>query len=157
MSDCSLGELHDVIQVAMGWRNSHMHQFIVDGKCYGQMTIGDSEVEEEEGIRLSQIFTNKKQPRLVYEYDFGDSWQHEIRLEKLLEQEPRAKHPRCVEGARACPPEDCGGAWGYADFLQAIGDKKHPEHRDIKEWIGDRFDPEKFSAVEVNKKLRRMF
>lgn len=156
VADCSLGELHDVIQVAMGWENSHMHQFILDGKYYGQDTGGDLDVEDEAGIRLSRIFTGKKKPRLVYEYDFGDSWQHEIRLEKVLEPEPKVKYPRCVEGARACPPEDCGGAWGYADFLEAISDKKHPEHRDMTDWIGGKFDPEKFSVAEVNRGLKSL-
>ena len=120
--DLTLGELHDVLQVVMGWDDSHMHQFIVNGKYYGQSESDDLdlEVEDEDGILLSQIFTGKKKPRIVYEYDFGDSWQHEITLEKTLEPEPKVKYPRCVEGARACPPEDCGGAWGYADFLEAI-------------------------------------
>ena len=141
----------------MGWQNSHMHQFVLNGKYYGQDTSGDLDVEDEDDIRLSQIFTGRKKPRIVYEYDFGDSWRHEIRLEKVLVPEPKVKYPRCVEGARACPPEDCGGAWGYADFLEAISDKKHPEHRDMKEWIGGKFDPEKFSVEAVNKELRRAF
>jgi hypothetical protein len=155
--DCTLGELHDVIQVAMGWQNSHLHQFILNGTYYGQATTGDLDMEDEEDIRLSQIFTGQKKPRLVYEYDFGDSWRHEIRLEKKSEPEPKLKYPRCVEGARACPPEDCGGAWGYADFLEAMADPKHPDHRDMKEWIGGRFDPEKFSVNQVNRELRREF
>jgi hypothetical protein len=156
--DCTLGELHDVIQVAMGWQESHMHQFILNKKYYGRPSPDDYgiDVQDEEGIRLSQIFTGKKKPRLVYEYDFGDSWQHEIRLERTLEPEPKVKYPRCVEGARACPPEDCGGAWGYADFLEAMADPKHENHRDMKEWIGGKFDPEKFSADKVNKELRRL-
>jgi len=155
--DCSLGELHDVIQIAMGWQNSHMHQFIVNGEYYGQATPGDLdlEIEDEDGIRLSQIFTGKKEPRIIYEYDFGDSWQHEIRLEKTLETEPKVKYPRCIDGARACPPEDVGGAWDYADFLEAMADPKHERHRDMKEWIGGKFDPEKFSVDEVNRELRK--
>jgi hypothetical protein len=140
----------------MGWQNSHMHQFILNGKYYGQDTSGDFDMEDEDDIRLSQIFTGRKKPRLVYEYDFGDSWRHEIFLEKRQEPEPGFKYPRCVEGARACPPEDCGGPWGYADFLAAISDKKHPEHRDMKEWIGGKFDAEKFSVVEVNRGLKKL-
>jgi Plasmid pRiA4b ORF-3-like protein len=145
-----------VIQVVMGWENSHMHQFLLNGKYYGQAGTDDLDLEDEEDIRLSQIFTGRKKPRLVYEYDFGDSWRHEIRLEKRSEPEPKVKYPRCVEGARACPPEDCGGAWGYADFLEAISDKKHPEHRDMKEWIGGKFDPEKFSIEAVNRELKNL-
>jgi hypothetical protein len=154
--DCTLGELHDVIQVAMGWQNSHMHQFVLNGKYYGQVTTGDFEVESEDEICLSQIFTGKKKPRLVYEYDFGDSWQHEIVLEKTLEPEPKVKYPRCVEGARACPPEDCGGVWGYAEFLEAIADSKHEGHEEMLEWIGGEFDPEMFDLDAVNRELRRL-
>ncbi len=156
VADCSLGELHTVIQITMGWENSHMHQFIVDGKYFGQATSDDLdlEVEDEDGIRLSQIFTGKKKPRVVYEYDFGDSWQHVIALEKTLEPEPKIKYPRCVEGARACPPEDCGGIWGYADFLEAMADPRHENHRDLKEWIGGKFDAEKFSVAVVNRELK---
>ncbi|MGA2705616.1 MAG: plasmid pRiA4b ORF-3 family protein [Isosphaeraceae bacterium] len=153
--DCSLGELHEVIQIAMGWQNTQMHQFVVNGKHFCQALLDDIDLEDEAGIRLSQIFKGKKKPRIVYEYDFGDSWQHEITLEKTLEAEPKVKYPRCLEGARACPPEDCGGAWGYADFLEAIADPKHPDHRDMKEWIGGKFDPEKFSVDKVNRELRR--
>ena len=154
--DCSLAELHEVIQIAMGWQNSQMHQFVVNGKHFCQALLDDIDLEGEAGIRLSQIFKGKKKPRIVYEYDFGDSWEHEIVLEKTLEPEPKVKYPRCLEGARACPPEDCGGAWGYADFLKAIADPKHPDHRDLKKWIGGKFDLEKFSVDKVNRELRKM-
>ncbi len=154
--DCSLGELHEVIQVVMGWENSHMHQFVLNGTCYGHAT-SDLDMKDEESIRLGQIFSGRKKSRIVYEYDFGDSWRHEVRLEKKLDPEPKVKYPRCVEGGRACPPEDCGGAWGYVAFLGAINDRKHPDHGDLKEWIGGRFDPERFSADRVNRELRRAF
>ncbi len=151
---CSLGELHEVIQIAMGWQNSHMHQFVVNGKHFGQAMLDDLDIEDEADIRLSQIFKGKKKPRIVYEYDFGDSWQHEIVLEKSLEPE-MIKYPRCVEGARACPPEDVGGIWGYAEFLEAISDPSHEDHADMVVWIGGKFDPEKFSVDEVNRELRK--
>ena len=130
--DCSLGELHVVIQIVMGWHNSHMHQFSVNGKHFGQLMPDDFDLqfEDEDGLLLSQIFHSKKRPLIIYEYDFGDSWQHEITLETTLMPEPKIKYPRCVEGARACPPEDCGGAWGYAEFLEAMADPKHENHRD---------------------------
>jgi pRiA4b ORF-3-like protein len=154
--DCTLGELHEVLQVVMDWGNSHLHQFIVNGKYFGEATHDDldMEVEDEDGIRLSEIYTGKNTPRIVYEYDFGDSWQHEIVLEKSLEPE-MIKYPRCVEGARACPPEDVGGIWGYAEFLEAISDPSHEDHADMVVWIGGKFDPEKFSVDEVNRELRK--
>jgi hypothetical protein len=158
VTDITLGALHDVLQVVMGWENSHMHQFIVNGTYYGQATPDDLDldVEDEDGILLGQIFTGRKKPHIVYEYDFGDNWEHEIVLEKRLEPEPGFEYPRCVEGARACPPEDCGGIGIYAKFVEAISDPRHPNHREMKEWIGRKFDPEKFSVDKVNKELRRV-
>jgi hypothetical protein len=152
--DCPLGELHEVIQAAMGWEGFHMHQFTVNGRHYGPAT---ADMLDEDAILLSELYTGRKRPRISYEYDFGDGWKHEIRLEKTLEPEPKVKYPRCIDGARACPPEDCGGPWGYADLLEALADPKHPEHRDMKEWVGGKFDPEKFSADRVNRELRRYF
>jgi len=153
--DCTLGELHEVLQVVMDWGNSHLHQFIVNRKYFGEATHDDldMEVEDEDGIGLSDIYTGQNTPRIVYEYDFGDGWQHEIILEKILEPEPRVTYPCCLEGARACPPEDVGGIWGYAKFLEAISDPNHADHDEIVEWVGGEFDPEKFSVDEVNKKL----
>jgi hypothetical protein len=155
--DGTLDDLHSVIQVAMGWHNSHMHQFIIDGDYYGAVTVGELDVEDEEAVRLSRLLAGKKTYRFGYEYDFGDSWEHEVVFEKAVEREPKVKYPYCVDGARACPPEDCGGVWGYADFLEAMADPKHPSHRDMKEWYGVKFDPEKFSAEAVNRELRRYF
>ena len=114
------------------------------------------EMKDEDAILLSQIVTGGKNAPFVYEYDFGDSWQHSIQFERVVEPEPKVKYPRCAEGARACPPEDCGGVWGYADFLKAIADPKHPDHRDMKEWIGGKFDPEKFSVEAVNRELKNL-
>jgi len=153
--DCSLGELHEVLQVVMDWGNCHLHQFIVNGRCFGQATHDDldMEVEDEDGIRLRDIYTGKNTPRIVYEYDFGDGWQHEMVLEKIQEAEPMVKYPRCLEGARACPPEDVGGIWGYAEFLEAISDPNHEDQDDLLDWVGGEFDPEKFSVDEVNREL----
>jgi len=158
--DCTLGALHEVIQTVMGWEHSHMHQFIINNAYYGEAVFGemepDLEMKDEDGILLSQIIKEvKKKVRFVYEYDFGDGWQHEILFEKSVEAEPNGKYPRCLEGERACPPEDVGGVWGYVDFLEAMGNPKHEEHRNMKEWIGGKFDPEKFSVDAVNKGLRK--
>jgi hypothetical protein len=154
--DGTLGDLHFVIQAAMGWQDSHLHQFDVDGTSYGPVVSGDLDTEGEEGVLLSQVIPGPRKVRFVYEYDFGDSWEHEVLFETAVEPEPKLRYPRCIDGARACPPEDCGGVWGYADFLEAMADPKHENHRDMKEWIGGRFDPEKFSAEAVNKRLRKL-
>ena len=158
--DCTLGDLHEVIQTVMGWQHSHMHQFIINDEYYGEADLDDldvgMEMKDEDGILLSQIVKAGKNARFVYEYDFGDSWQHSIQFERVVEPEPKVRYPRCAEGARACPPEDCGGVWGYADFLKAIADPKHPDHQDMKEWIGGKFDPEKFSVEAVNRELKNL-
>jgi hypothetical protein len=154
--DLTLGELHDVLQVVMGWQDSHLHQFVVSGKYYGRSEPGDDmEIDDEDGVLLSHILTGKK-PRIVYEYDFGDNWQHDVILEKSLERKPGIKYPLCLEGERACPPEDCGGIWGFADFLEVMCDPKHPEHREMKAWIGGKFDPNRFSVDQVNRELRTL-
>ena len=89
----------------------------------------------------------------TYECNIGDGWQHEIILEKILESEPSVAYPRCIEGARACPPEDVGGLWGHAEFLEVISDLNHESHAKMAEWIGGKFDPEKFSVDKVNREL----
>jgi hypothetical protein len=157
--DMTLGELHEVLQVVMDWEDYHLHQFIVRGEYYG--TLGpedmllDEEMHDEESISISQVAKMGRKTRFTYEYDFGDSWKHEIVLEKTLGPEPKVKYPRCIEGERACPPEDVGGIWGYAEFLEAITDAEHESHGDMLEWVGGEFDPEKFSVDEVNKELRK--
>jgi hypothetical protein len=157
--DCTLGELHEVLQVVMGWEDCHLHQFIVRGEYYGPLDPEDlhwgMEKKDEEEISISQIARTGRKVRFSYEYDFGDSWQHEIVLESILEPEPDETYPRCIEGERASPPEDVGGIWGYSEFLEAISDPKHERHHDLVEWIGGRFDPEKFSLDKVNRELRQ--
>ena len=93
--------------------------------------------------------------RILYEYDFGDSWTHEVLLESLKPSEPGGIYPLCLAGNRACPPEDCGGVWGYVNFLQAIGDKKHPEHEAMLDWIGGTFNPEAFDPAKATKAMHK--
>jgi hypothetical protein len=94
--------------------------------------------------------------KFLYEYDFGDSWDHELRIEKVLPCEAGKRYPVCLTGRRACPPEDCGGIWGYASFLDAIHDPQHPEHEEMLEWISGEFEPEAFDLDEVNRELQRL-
>jgi hypothetical protein len=93
--------------------------------------------------------------RFLYEYDFGDSWQHEVLFEKSVEAEAGRKCPLCLEGARACPPEDVGGTWGYADFVEAIQNEDHEQHEEMLEWVGGRFDPEAFDPAKATKRMWR--
>jgi len=152
-SYATLKELHYILQVAMGWTDSHLHQFEAKGQLYGKPDpdFGPS-VKDETRLRLDQVLLREKES-MLYEYDFGDSWTHQIVLEKILPPSPQLKVPRCIAGARACPPEDCGGVYGYAEFLKAIKDPSHPEHDEMLEWIGGDYDPGFFDLEEINKYL----
>jgi pRiA4b ORF-3-like protein len=112
-------------------------------------------LKDERKVILNQILSRPKQ-KMIYEYDFGDGWEHELLLERVLAPEPGVRYPRCTDGARACPPEDCGGTGGYENFLAAIRDPNHEEHEEYLEWIGDEFDPEQFDVADVNAALRRV-
>lgn len=154
VKDCTLSKLHAAIQTCMGWTNSHLHAFEIGGEQYGEPDPdGMMETEDERKVKLSQVVVwgHKK---FTYTYDFGDNWEHVIQVEKVLDAEPGVRYPRCIAGKRACPPEDCGGPWGYGDFLEAVQNPKHPEHEDMVEWIGGEFDPEAFDIEAVNQELR---
>jgi len=160
--DMSLGLLHAVIQVAMGWTNSHLHQFIAGKKRYTDMDtldgggLDDGMDFDEDEITLMDIAPKAKK-KFVYEYDFGDSWEHGILVEKISAEElPLRYVAQCLDGKGACPPEDCGGIGGYADLLEIIHDPKHPEYESMMEWLGDGFDPEAFDIKEVNKSLTKL-
>jgi hypothetical protein len=148
----SLAEVHTYLQVAMGWNDSHLHEFEINGRRYGMPDPDwdDGEVQEETRARLDRVAAAGD--RLCYTYDFGDGWDHEIVVEKILPADPHRRYPACVAGRRCCPPEDVGGPGGYEDFLAAIADRAHPEHGDYLTWSGP-FDPEAFSLGEVNDAL----
>ncbi len=152
----TLGKLHQILQVVMGWHNYHLHQFVVDGTCYGVPDPQwDLDIKSERGVRLAQIAPTVKK-RFAYEYDFGDDWGHQIVVEKILPPDPSGDYPLCLTGKRACPPEDVGGMWGYLAFLEVISDSQHPERQDRLDWIGGRFDPEAFDLELVNQRLKRL-
>ncbi|MGB8719543.1 MAG: plasmid pRiA4b ORF-3 family protein [Desulfobacterales bacterium] len=150
----TLAELHDVLQIVMGWSDSHLHQFTVNGAAYG---IPDPEfdsegVRDERKVGLAQVLQDEKDA-IIYEYDFGDGWTHKIALEKILPFDAKATLPACIKAKGACPPEDVGGLWGYYELLETLKDPKHPEHEENKEWVGEDFDPDAFDLEEVNAQL----
>jgi Plasmid pRiA4b ORF-3-like protein len=154
-SNITLDVLHDIIQTAMGWTNSHLHHFYVHGRFYSNPDFDLEETGDEGRIKLNQVLATIKD-KFSYEYDFGDGWDHQIVLEKILAVEPDTTYPYCVTGKRNCPPEDVGGIWGYQNFLAALQDKNHPEHADSLErleWIGESFNPEEFLLAEINEAL----
>ncbi len=146
----NLSDLHKIIQVAMGWTNSHLHQFIIDREYYSIPSEEDWEpVIDERGCQISKIAQNEKQ-KFIYEYDFGDSWKHEVLVEKILPIEPDTQYPKCIKGKRACPPEDVGGVWGFEEFLEAMKEPNHEGHDSYVTWVGGQYDPEEFDIEEVN-------
>ncbi len=155
-SDITLSKLHTILQVVMGWTDSHLHQFIVGTTYYGiPDPDSDRDVKSEPRAKLNQI-APQENAKFTYEYDFGDDWLHDIVVEKILPAVEGRHYPVCLKGKRACPPEDCGGVWGYASFLEAIRDPSHPEHDDMLEWAGGDFDPEAFDVETVNRQLARL-
>jgi hypothetical protein len=154
----TLESLHRVLQIAVGWDDCHMHEFAIGRQRFGAPgpmdDFGGPPVVSERNIALGQLLTRPRS-KLRYTYDFGDSWEHEIVLEKILPPEPNRAYPSCVAGERQGPPEDCGGLPGFYNLLDAIADPKHPDHEDTKEWAGD-FDPDAFSIDEVNRRLARI-
>lgn len=152
----SFWDLHVAIQDAMGWNDSHLHAFqISDPKTGEQRRFGipsgedwDSTVESWDHA-IADYFRPGNE-RAAYEYDFGDNWQHTVELETTPLDETDDQCPSCVDGARRCPPEDCGGESGYEELLEVIGDPKHEEHERMLEWLGEPFDPEAFDVSAVS-------
>jgi hypothetical protein len=156
-SDELLEHLHYVIQLSMGWTNSHLHSFTIYGEEYG-VPMPEFDADgfapfDEKKSKLSKVIFGEKF-KFSYLYDFGDSWEHEILVEKVLEADPQIDYPICIKAKRACPPEDCGGTWGYQNFLEIIQDPEHPEHEEMLEWVGGSFDPEDAELDEANEQLK---
>jgi hypothetical protein len=154
-ADTRLDHLHLMVQAGMGWHNCHLHAFKIDDIDYGEPdpNWGDLEIEDETSVRLDEA-AREEGMQFLYTYDFGDGWEHIIRVEKILAPDPDVKYPVCRAGKRACPPEDCGGIWGYEEFLEAIRDPDHEEHERMLEWIGGSFDPDAFDLAETNASLK---
>jgi hypothetical protein len=158
--DVTLGQLHALIQTAMGWTNSHLHQFEIAGSRYTDPRfmmddLDDFGAIDYSGLRVSDLVAQHGDKlRMSYEYDFGDGWQHEVVLEEVTEPERGIRYSRCLDGERACPPEDVGGVYGFADFVEAMADPSHSEHDEFLEWHGP-FDPADFDAATVTRRMRK--
>lgn len=151
-SDLTLGELHEVLQIAMGWQGAHPHQFIQRGQFYGVPVdeLGLFEVHDENGYQVADLLRVSRD-WLTYEYDFGDGWEHRIALEKVLAPEDRA--PVCIKARGACPPEDIGGADGYARLLAAHKDPRHPDRDALLAAVAADFDPAYADILTINERL----
>jgi len=155
-ADIRLDRLHDVFQVAMGWTNSHLHAFTIGSKRYG-MHVDDFLEGELDEKKFKADAAIGKQRRFRYEYDFGDDWQHQVVVEDVISTYPIGlTFAVCLDGERSCPPEDCGGPYGYEDLLRAISDPGHEDYDDLIEWVGEDFDPEEFSLPITNALLQQL-
>ncbi len=154
-ANLTFAQLHKVLQAAMGWQDCHLHEFDVGGQAIGppapqDFFAGDRPILDERKIRLGDLLESRRKMR--YWYDFGDDWWHEIVIRRGKIDEPCEL--RLLGGEGACPPEDCGGPYGYADLLRALSDRKHPEHRELREWAGD-FDPQRFDFDRAAKSVAK--
>jgi diadenosine tetraphosphate (Ap4A) HIT family hydrolase len=155
----TLHQLHLVLQAALGWENYHLYQFEWAGVTIAEpdpevdpLTFPDLNSHQ---TRLSTI-APREGTTLVYEYDFGDSWKHDLVVEWLLPAEEGVRYPRCLAGQRACPREDCGGTSGYEDLVEALRDPGHERHAELRTWAGQAYDPEAFDLAATNRALRKV-
>jgi hypothetical protein len=169
--DIKLPRLHGVIQIAMGWMDSHLHSFETRTATYETIFDDDDDLGfgkdfpgarkrlDESRHRLSDLLV-KPRTRCVYTYDFGDNWEHGIVLEKLVPAGKRITRAEVLAGEHACPPDDCGSVPGYCDLIAILTDPKHPEHEDRREWLGlqkgEKFDPAFYDMAAANTELRRL-
>jgi len=160
-SEYTLADLHDVLQVAFGWEDCHLHEFRIDGATFGvPHPDDDRELVDEKSVILDEVLPRQR-AKAEYTYDFGDGWTHTIRVERREPEVPaRGSHMdsiaaplTCLEAKRACPPEDCGGPYGYPEFLRALKDPGHERHAELTAWIGGAFDPEHVPLAQINQRL----
>ncbi len=153
----TFNKLHHIIQDAMGWHNCHLYEFDLGDFRIG-MPYEDSyaEIQDASKIKINK-YLSMVGANLIYDYDFGDSWQHQITVEKTEPIVSEEKYPTCIKGKGNCPPEDCGGIWGYYELLEAIKNKKHPNHIDMLDWLGGGFDPNEFNIEEINTRLKKYY
>jgi len=151
--EITLGKLHRILQTVIGWEDAHLHRFLQDGRTYSdpRFELEDSVLDERE-MALGDILPESGS-RLIYEYDFGDNWRHELLCEEIVASDEKVPYAICINGAGACPPEDCGGPDVYSDLLRALKNPRHRDYKEVRGWIRDRFDPEAFNLEATNKRL----
>lgn len=151
VSNTPLDQFHEILQIVMGWHDCHMHAFVSGTTIYSQADpeFGLDYAKDERKVKLSTLLKHEKD-KLRYEYDFGDGWEHDVVLEKILPFTPEQALPYCLKGKRACPPEDCGGIWGYQNLLTILADPEDPEYDEWMEWLPENFDPEVYTPDKAN-------
>jgi hypothetical protein len=158
----NLAELHHVLQAAFGWRDEHLHEFIIGGLAYGAPELADEAAAEDDPQTFEATDVHLRDfdlyhvpdLRFLYHYDFGDSWLHLVAFEQRIAKDTGLKYPACVDGARHRPPEDVGGTSGYVQCLEAWSDPTHEEHKAMRQWAGRAFHPEKFDLQATDKAVK---
>ena len=155
----TLAKLATILNTAMGWQGYHLHEFRVGKEMWGPpMPIDDRFGYEpgDDGAATLEEVAPSKRSAIKYQYDAGDCWMHRIVVEDIIDPDLKQKYPACVDGQRACPPEDCGGTPGFYNLLDALADPKHPDHAHLSEWLGGEYDAEAFDVAKVDESLRRV-
>jgi hypothetical protein len=154
--ELTLDKMHRILQAVMGWRDTHLYRYRAGGCTYADPRLGlEGGSRDERAVRVSDLLSVPGS-RMLYDYDFGDGWQHEIRCEGWVESDIQSPYALCASGARACPPEDCGGPPGYGDLLRALKCRRS-RGEEVHAWVGGNFDPEAFSADDANAAVARIF
>ncbi len=152
-SSVSLNQLHEIIQIAMGWENSHMYTFNIDGIEYADKQF-ELDNSKSDTAKLNKLI--QKKSKFTYTYDFGDDWEHLILVEEVLPFDKTIQTPFCIKAVSACPPEDCGGAWGYADRVKIMAGKDGERKNDAIDFLGEDFDPTYVDIDAINQELAKM-
>jgi hypothetical protein len=154
----TLAQLHDALQIVMGWTDSHLHRFLINGREYGrpdyeERFADDDPIWDERRVRLAKLFPVIP-AAFLYEYDYGDGWLHVLVVEGIRTARPDVHYPICMAGERTCPPEDVGGVGGYEELLAVLADPTHEDYEMMRMWAGEDYDPEAFEVEAVNQALR---
>jgi hypothetical protein len=151
-ADGDLEYVHYLIQATMGWTNTHMHQFQIGRDYYGLDPDGEMDLLDPSKVTLASLW-RQDETKFRYEYDFGDSWLHDIVIEEKVSADNAANYPRCIAGRNACPVEDCGGPGGYANMVKALKNPRAKNHDEMTAWVREDFDPAEFSLENANTAL----
>lgn len=152
-SEMPLPKLNQALERVMGWEGHHLHVFDVSGILFGEPDEEADYVISEKAATVKHVLP-RVGASLRWDYDFGDGWEHDVVVEAIESPGHGKRYPMCLDGARACPPEDCGGVGGYERLLAVLADSTDPEHENMVEWAPDGFDPEVFDVVAANRRLR---
>ncbi len=161
VKNCTLDKLHEHIQTAMGWTNSHLHHFMIASKLFGDPLLmeelfDDMNYQDSTTTKIKDVLPRGgKRFLFEYEYDFGDSWFHDVLFEGCPRAEPGVRYPLCVDGERACPPEDIGGTSGFRDLIESLDNLDNEDHDVSLQWTGGRFEPEDFDVLKTTRRMRR--